>query len=349
MLRPLATAVAAGAVAEVQDDHVDVAAARAARRRARDVRVRGPVEAVAADAPRARDGVRVRARRQRGVERGVEDGDVRERPGTRAARPRSRPRWPGCAAARAPPGRGSRPPPRRRSAPAPRSARRRARRGARPPRRPSSGAAVQHLPTAPPRGRLDLLRPCPTRASRPKSASTTDHFSDEEPQLTTRTLTDAWIAVIATVLTMSCTVAPRERSLTGLLRPCSTGPMAIAFARALDGLVGVVAGVEVREDEDGRAARDLAARQLRCAPRRRRPPRRTGSGPRPTAPGRARARARSPRAPARPRRPTRTRRSSRRASPPAARCRTARRSRPRRSRCPPAARRVGFGLTAQSP
>ena len=40
----------------------------------------------------------------------------------------------------------------------------------------------------------------------------------------------AWIAVIATVLTMSCTVAPRERSLTGLFRPCSTGPMAIAPA-----------------------------------------------------------------------------------------------------------------------
>src|SRR3954463_16479412 len=40
----------------------------------------------------------------------------------------------------------------------------------------------------------------------------------------------AWIAVIATVFTMSCTVAPRERSLTGLRRPCSTGPMATAPA-----------------------------------------------------------------------------------------------------------------------
>src|SRR3954447_17416716 len=40
----------------------------------------------------------------------------------------------------------------------------------------------------------------------------------------------AWIAVIATVLTMSWTVAPRERSLTGLLRPWSTGPIAIASA-----------------------------------------------------------------------------------------------------------------------
>jgi hypothetical protein len=39
-----------------------------------------------------------------------------------------------------------------------------------------------------------------------------------------------WIAVIATVLMMSCTVAPRERSLTGWLSPCRTGPMAIAPA-----------------------------------------------------------------------------------------------------------------------
>ena len=38
----------------------------------------------------------------------------------------------------------------------------------------------------------------------------------------------AWIAVIATVFTMSCTRAPRERSLMGLLRPCSTGPIATA-------------------------------------------------------------------------------------------------------------------------
>lgn len=36
--------------------------------------------------------------------------------------------------------------------------------------------------------------------------------------------------MIATVLTMSSTRAPRERSLTGLLSPCSTGPIAIAPA-----------------------------------------------------------------------------------------------------------------------
>jgi hypothetical protein len=40
----------------------------------------------------------------------------------------------------------------------------------------------------------------------------------------------AWIAVMATVLTMSRTVAPRERSFTGLARPCMTGPIATAPA-----------------------------------------------------------------------------------------------------------------------
>src|SRR4029078_4092109 len=39
-----------------------------------------------------------------------------------------------------------------------------------------------------------------------------------------------WMAVIATVLTMSSTSAPRDRSFTGLRRPCSTGPIAIAPA-----------------------------------------------------------------------------------------------------------------------
>ena len=40
----------------------------------------------------------------------------------------------------------------------------------------------------------------------------------------------AWIAVIAIVLTMSSTSAPRDRSLMGLLSPCSTGPIATAPA-----------------------------------------------------------------------------------------------------------------------
>ena len=38
----------------------------------------------------------------------------------------------------------------------------------------------------------------------------------------------AWIAVMATVLMISSTVQPRLRSLTGLLRPWRTGPMAMA-------------------------------------------------------------------------------------------------------------------------
>ena len=40
----------------------------------------------------------------------------------------------------------------------------------------------------------------------------------------------AWMAVIATVFTMSVTVAPRLRSFTGRLSPCMTGPMAAALA-----------------------------------------------------------------------------------------------------------------------
>jgi hypothetical protein len=40
----------------------------------------------------------------------------------------------------------------------------------------------------------------------------------------------AWIAVMATVLTMSLTVAPRLRSLTGCRNPCMTGPTATAPA-----------------------------------------------------------------------------------------------------------------------
>ena len=66
------------------------------------------------------------------------------------------------------------------------------------------------------------------------------------------------MAVIAIVLTMSVTVAPRDRSLTGLFRPCSTGPT----ATALYGLVGVVAGVQVGEHEDRGGTGDGAAGQF---------------------------------------------------------------------------------------
>ena len=73
----------------------------------------------------------------------------------------------------------------------------------------------------------------------PESGSTSWYFTDDEPEFSTRTVRVlgaaitcpwAWIAVIATVLTMSSTSAPRDRSLTGLFRPCSTGPIAIAPA-----------------------------------------------------------------------------------------------------------------------
>src|SRR4029453_7429149 len=40
----------------------------------------------------------------------------------------------------------------------------------------------------------------------------------------------AWMAVMATVLTMSATVAPRDRSLTGLRSPWRIGPTATALA-----------------------------------------------------------------------------------------------------------------------
>ena len=39
----------------------------------------------------------------------------------------------------------------------------------------------------------------------------------------------AWMAVMAIVFTMSRTRAPLDRSLIGLFRPCSTGPIASAF------------------------------------------------------------------------------------------------------------------------
>ena len=48
------------------------------------------------------------------------------------------------------------------------------------------------------------------------------------PPLASMSFPAAWTAVIATVFTMSSTRAPRERSLTGLRRPCSTGPIATA-------------------------------------------------------------------------------------------------------------------------
>ena len=49
-----------------------------------------------------------------------------------------------------------------------------------------------------------------------------EHFHD--------TSACAWIAVIATVFTISATLQPLLRSLTGLFKPCRTGPTATASA-----------------------------------------------------------------------------------------------------------------------
>ena len=109
----------------------------------------------------------------------------------------------------------------------------------------TGGARLGELPEREPQRRLVVgdrdrrrsARRCRRPPESPESGSTTANFSDDEPELTTSTvaitvhdLPCAWIAVIATVLTMSSTSAPRDRSLTGLFRPCSTGPIAIAPA-----------------------------------------------------------------------------------------------------------------------
>ena len=65
-----------------------------------------------------------------------------------------------------------------------------------------------------------------------------------------------------TVLVMSATVQPRLRSLTGFFKPLQDRADGDRARRALDGLVGVVPGVQVRKDEDGGGARDLALGQL---------------------------------------------------------------------------------------
>ena len=46
-----------------------------------------------------------------------------------------------------------------------------------------------------------------------------------------RAATYSWLcsAVMTTVFTMSSTVQPRERSFTGLARPCMMGPTAMVF------------------------------------------------------------------------------------------------------------------------
>ena len=124
----------------------------------------------------------------------------------------------------------------------------------------------------------------------------------DDAHATLRLAPCAWIAVMAMVLTMSSTSAPRDRSLIGLLRPCSTGPIGDRAGAALHRLVGVVAGVEVGEDEHRRPP---GHRRVRASSR---PRPRLGGGVVLDGPldqqlrAHARARARSRRAPSRPRR-----------------------------------------------
>ncbi len=104
------------------------------------------------------------------------------------------------------------------------------------------------------------------------------YFTDEEPELRTRTRVAvaggafsveggghallevwAWIAVITTVLTMSCTSA-RGQVVDGLAQALQDRADGDRAGRALYGLVGVVAGVQVGEDQHGRLPGDLQVR-----------------------------------------------------------------------------------------
>ena len=105
------------------------------------------------------------------------------------------------------------------------------------------GPGPPRMRRAPPGGR-DVLGPgspirstMPSALTAPDIGSTTWYLSDDDPAFSTNTdrmpligSSCAWIAVIAIVLTMSRTRAPRDRSLIGFARPCSTGPIATAPA-----------------------------------------------------------------------------------------------------------------------
>ena len=51
----------------------------------------------------------------------------------------------------------------------------------------------------------------------------------------------AWHAVNAATFTMSLYVQPRDRSFTGFLRPCSSGPIALAPASLSTNLYAILA------------------------------------------------------------------------------------------------------------
>ena len=157
-------------------------------------------------------------------------------------------------------------------------------------------------PSSPPRcARLDpaladALDEAVWPSIRSVSASISWYLNDDEPELTTRTDATtqpaAWIAVIATVLTMSRTSRSAGEVVDRLVQALQHGPDGDGSGAALHRLVGVVARVEVGEDEHRRAPGDGGVRASSPRRRRHRPPRRTGSGPRRG--GRASARARAP-------------------------------------------------------
>ena len=158
----------------------------------------------------------------------------------------------------------------------------------------------------------------------------------------------AWIAVIATVFTMSATSAPRDRSLTGLFSPCSTGPMATAFALRCTALYVLLP--VFRSGKISTVARPATSESGNLVT----PP--SGStaasywmGPSTSRSGRAPARYRWPPGPSPHPPPRRRSRWSRTASPPAGRRRTARRSRAEEIAMSASCAAVGSGLTAQSP
>ena len=187
----------------------------------------------------------------------------------------------------------------------------------------------------------------------PVAASSSWYFSDDDPALRTRTGRDS--VVLRHDVPSRLDRGDRD-GVDDVLDQRTAGQVVDRLAQALQHrpdrhgagaalhrLVGVVAGVEVGEDQHGGAPGDGGVRQLgrrdghvdrrvvldRALDRQ---VRRPGRGP-----------ARSRRGPCRRRRRCRRRRSSTTASRPAARSRTAPRSPPTRSRCRRAARRWGRG------
>ena len=180
----------------------------------------------------------------------------------------------------------------RRRTPAPRCA----------PRRPS-------VCVRPPGVLADPLHRARPPAASPVSPSTRLYFSDDEPALTTSTRAVTRASPCACRLRLDRgdrdgvdDVAHRRAAgqvVDRLAQALQDRADRQRAGRALHRLVGVVAGVEVGEDEDRRPAGHLRTRAAWSGPRRRRSRRRTGSGPRRAGRARARAPSRWPRSPSR--------------------------------------------------